>query len=41
MIGTSSSSDMMTIIAADNGTKLKKIVDSTTTNMMSIVSATR
>ena len=41
MIGTSSSSDMATIIIAVSGAKSRKMVDSTTTNMMSMVSAMR
>ena len=41
MIGMSSSSDMMTIMIAVSGWKPRKTVDSTTSTMMSMVSATR
>ena len=41
MIGMSSSSDMITIMIAVSGWKPRKTVESTTRNMMSMVSATR
>jgi len=41
MIGTSSSSDMATIMMAVSGAKLRKMLDRTTTSMMSSVNATR
>src|SRR3974390_3482848 len=39
MIGTSSSSDIMTIMIVVSGANLRKIMERTTRNMMSIVSA--